>query len=125
MKRDLALIRDLLLRIEATPANRDARLDTTEVDEDVVHEHLEMLIDAGLIEGTVLAAGSGHARIYDVRVKRLTWTGHEFLANAQNEGAWAKTLEFVRSKGGAVSLEIVKELLKRAVLDQFGLSRPG
>jgi len=44
----------------------------------------------------------------------ITWQGHEFLDNAQNDTVWNRVKAVVRERGGSVSFEVLKELVTRA-----------
>jgi hypothetical protein len=116
------LVRDILLAAEQTPANSFPKIEIPGQDEDAVLEHLELLIEAGLLEGKVRHSGMGGSRILLVHVDRLTWKGHEFLANARNEQVWSKTKAFLKERGGSMSFEIVKALLVKIAAQHFGLT---
>jgi hypothetical protein len=122
MKLDFDIIREILLKVEATPANQDAGpIKLLERDEDAVLEHIDLLREKGLIDANIQYAGSGNRRVYHAHVKRLTMAGHEFLANARNEGLWNQTKQLVMAKGGSVSFEVFKALLSQGALRWFGL----
>jgi predicted ArsR family transcriptional regulator len=122
MQFDIDVARRILLAIEATPANQypeDVVL--PDVDENDVLEHLECLIEDGLVDGTVAESGmGGDGRILAVHLTRLTRKGHDFLANARNDQVWNKTKVFVKEKGGAVSFEILKAVLIKMAAQHFG-----
>jgi hypothetical protein len=48
---------------------------------------------------------------------RMTWAGHEFLANARNNTVWKKVTSQITAKVGTVSVEVVKQLLVKATTD--------
>jgi hypothetical protein len=122
MQFDIDVARRILLAIEATPANQypdDVVL--PDLDENAVLEHIELLIDDGMIDGKVVESSMGDdGRIYAVHLRRLTRKGHEFLANARNDQVWNKTKVFVKEKGGAVSFEILKAVLIKIAGQHFG-----
>lgn len=123
MRFDMDVARQILLAIEATPANQypdDVTLEN--VDEDTVLEHIALLIDKGLIDGKTIPGGMGDKRLYGVHIEGLTWNGHEFLANARNEQVWSKTKSFVKEKGGSISFEILKALLVKIAAQHVGLT---
>jgi DNA-binding transcriptional ArsR family regulator len=123
MRFDLDLVREILLQVEAAPANQDVgSVDVPSYSQDVVHEHIELLSDRGLIEANIRRAGSGEKRVYYVYIKRLTWEGHDFLENARNEEVWAQTKAIVKEKGGSASFEVVTSLLSQVALKVFGLA---
>lgn len=95
MKRDMDLIRELLLRIESfeiepggtTPSLRPAFDTELQIDgytPDQVDYHLNHLIDAGLVEGQCSA---DHYFI----LQRLTWAGHDFLDSVRDPEIWRAT----------------------------------
>jgi hypothetical protein len=71
-----------------------------------------LLVQAGYIEGEEAPDG-WHA-------STLTWQGHEFLDAARDESRWNKAKKIVMEKGGAITFEMLKqlllELMKSAVL---------
>src|ERR1700730_526538 len=100
MKRDMDLIRDLLIGLEA-----DSRLDgqgwlTPDATENLgviglsehstqeVAYHLNLLIEAGLVRGNYGIGKEGMPAI-----SKLTWQGHEFLDDIRDPSIWSKTKE--------------------------------
>lgn len=123
MRFDIDVARQILLNLEATPANEyPDDVELPGVSEDEVLEHIELLIDEGLIEGKTISGGMGEKRLYGVHVERLTRKGHEFLANARNDQVWSKTKTFLIEKGGSVSFEIVKAVLVKFAAQHVGLT---
>ena len=110
MKRDIKLVRELLLVAEA-----DGTCDglNSKYGQEVVAGHVAILIDAKLIEGQVVCDEAGKP-CYAVIV-RLTWAGHEFLDNARNETVWNKVITSIKDTATTVSFEILSELLKVGV----------
>lgn len=121
MIRDFDLIRKMLLEIQAMPAGSETFTLSypEEFPQSVVDEHASILIDAGLIEGKVLRKAMG--KIAAVNIRGLTWAGHDFIDAAKNESIWGKAFAFVKEKGGAVTFEVLKELLKVLARDAAGL----
>jgi hypothetical protein len=70
MKRDLDLIRRILLCVEKSD---HAKL--PEVDERILNEHIHLLVDAGFVEGVETEDNPS----WSMAVERLTWKGQEFL----------------------------------------------
>ena len=118
MKLDLDLARELLLKIESTPANRPAETPELEGhDNDQVLEHLELLHEAGLIEAKIVRSGMGGARILAASVERLTWEGHDFLNKARQASTWKRAKDMVVAKGGPLTFDILKSVLTKLVTD--------
>ena len=118
MKRDMDLIRDILLKIEGDPSLDGTRYtEYTEVDfpehsRQEIFYHMDLLFEAQLTDG----APSMHAPC----VSRLTWDGHEFLAAIKDPGVWNKTKE--RAKGAAMlTLPIIIEIAKQEMKKHLGL----
>lgn len=90
MKRDMELIRKILLEIESW---KDTKPKIVQIDgyEDVaIGRHVELLYEAGLIySATPLQSGSSHAPA-TIFVKDLSWNGHEFISVMKNQSVWGK-----------------------------------
>jgi DNA-binding MarR family transcriptional regulator len=74
-----------------------------EIDYKTMTYHLCLMLESGLING------SEHTNKDRKRVliRRLTWEGHAFLANAKNPTLWNKLKELSSSAGG-FSLDVAK-----------------
>jgi hypothetical protein len=86
MKRDLDLVRRILLHMEegeASPSGWSAFVDDG-YDLGTIHFHVRLLHDAGLIEADEIVPGQWWP-------ERMTWSGHEFLDAARNEDLWRET----------------------------------
>lgn len=111
MKRDMDLVRDLLLKIEGHPGlNRVAQyqfgpgdIGITEENHTAVAFHLDLMIEAGLVQG--------NSAMRMPIVSGLTWQGHEFLDAIRDDGIWKKTKEGA-SRIGGWTVPIITELAK-------------
>ena len=110
MKRDLDLIRTLLIQIEDREeyenplSSHDINIEGYSIDQ--INYHLDLLNDAGMIEGWSDPDSSGTTWF----VQRLTWNAHEFLDAARNDNIWKKTKEKIKQIGSSVSFDIVKQI---------------
>ncbi|HCM0522269.1 TPA: DUF2513 domain-containing protein [Vibrio parahaemolyticus] len=85
MKRDMELIRKLLLTIEKNPR----QLEVEGYDKNQVKYHALLLIEAGFLDGNVSDTLANTSVVPSfVSVNRLTWDGHEFLDNIRKEEVW-------------------------------------
>ena len=92
MKRDLDLIREILLGIEANHTNKTTIAAEVGLnfkveghsDEEVAY-HLILLIDAGYVLGQKTSMQNM------VMVKGLTMTGHDYLDSVRDPEIWRKT----------------------------------
>src|SRR3989304_4745015 len=76
MKRDMDLVREILLKMEELPMKGDCH--NIHIDgrsEEEIIYHVRIMHEAGLIEAIDFTATDG----VDWRPKRLTYAGHEFL----------------------------------------------
>lgn len=111
MKRDMDLIRKILLEIELY--NGDDDIQTLRIEpypDGVITYHVSLLKDAGLIDATILF-GWGSVKPTGYSIRHLTWQGHEFLDACRNEGIWTKAKEKLQSIGGDVPLDVLKTVL--------------
>lgn len=83
----------------------------------------DKLLEAGLIDGTkkVFLDSGG---IPQIRIKSITWDGHEFLDNIRDKNVWEKS-KGILSKFSSVSIEIVRnvaaQVISNMVKSQMGL----
>ncbi|MEB3269902.1 MAG: DUF2513 domain-containing protein [Leptolyngbya sp.] len=117
MKRDLELLKKILMKVEELPVGRclSPPLGIEDYDEEIVFEHVRLLQEANFIEAIVVL----NPRTYEV--SRLLNDGHDFVANAKNPAIWKKTIDFLSKKGGDVSLALVKGLLVKIASNHLGL----
>jgi hypothetical protein len=115
MRRDMNLVRKVLLAVEA-----GNQLDPIEgCSEDEVKYHKKLVIDAGLAEGTAKKDSTKATDIpAAVIIRSLTWAGHDFVDAIGDESRWAKVKAFLADAGKQVTIETVKV----AVTQLFGFS---
>lgn len=120
MKRDLNLVRNILLDVESGSAGE--AIDGFEYDgkgRGEVLEHVQLLLDAGFIDG--LVATGGRNEPIGCVVFRMTWAGQEFLSKAKNDTLWKKVLAQAEEKGLSTSMAVVNGLLESAAKKYVGL----
>jgi len=120
MKRDMNLIRELLLFYES-----DCTLPYPTADESAITQHMIWLIEADLI-AVLLAnsSASGNPQSFipiDGRIMEkngrqcmhfpLTWNGCEFLAAARDNHRWHKSMQIV----GGFPFALINEYLKASI----------
>ena len=106
MKRDLDLVRQLMLQIEALPAAPPVQYRTSEIEDPVLLAHLEMLIEAGLVNGRI--SRSQGARGDVISVSGLTWQGHEWVEMVRSQSLWNEVKSTVLDGGGVLTFELTK-----------------
>ena len=118
-KRDLEIIRALLLRAEEAPLDEGefvyGMVDFMDAVTEAEAYHLILMRDAGLVEG----------RDANLGLFRITNSGHDYLDTIRNEGVWVKTKQIVAAEGGSMALELVKSLAlgfaRKQVEDRTGM----
>jgi hypothetical protein len=112
MKRDMDLVRAVLMEIEKAPFD-GGFLDVTvpgHSDEKLSY-HILLMHEAGLIEAIDLSTMDGMCW----KPKRLTCEGHEFLDAARNETFWAKAKDKVTTSTGTLTIEGLKIALNALI----------
>lgn len=103
MKRDMDLIRELMLRLEALPVTPGGLVhvvpDSREVqiegyDPDQIGYHLLLINSAGFITRSTKPARSG------IYFCRLSWAGHDFLDSVRSPDVWDRTKQAASAAGG-------------------------
>ena len=84
-----------------------------------VVEHIELMIDAGLIEGEAHTdPQNGRCGIFVI--SKLTWAGHDFLNAARSNDVWNATKRRI-GKAGSWTFGLVLEVLKEEAKCHIGL----
>ncbi len=118
MKRDIDLLRRILLDLESGSSNVRGTNDDDDGGEDpqTRNYHIQLLHDAGLIVADELVPGQWWP-------ERITWAGHEFLDLARNASSWDRAKSNVESKVGSAPFGIVQELLARDMRNALSSAR--
>nr|WP_294510085.1 DUF2513 domain-containing protein [uncultured Rhodopila sp.] len=118
MKRDMDLVRDILLKIESAPGKSswNVLIDGVEGEDKqkLLLAHLPLMRDAHLVKFLSLNAG-----IYTVMENiELTWEGHDLLDSVRSPEVWKKTKKGVEAAGG-FTIDLMKSLAKGFVKKQI------
>lgn len=123
MKRDLDLIRDILLHIEAMPPEQtdlsSKQLKNLCANEATIASHIKLLLDNKFIEVTHCVPQNENKDIYFIT--RITMSGYDYLDTIRNPKIWEATKEKLKSIGGTVSLEVVKDVAISVVRSYLGV----
>lgn len=121
MQRDLDFIRELLLAIEAQPAERPWSHSSEYVTPEnaKLYGHLDLLKGAGFV--TVQSRNLYHGGGQLWCGVNLTWEGFEFLDTIRNDRVWEETKRRVAATVGSVALSVVSELAKSVAKGLMGL----
>lgn len=119
MKRDLDLVRQVLLQVEALPAGPPAQYRTSEIDDPVLLAHFELVIAAGLVNGKI--ARSQGTRGDVISISGLTWEGHEWIEMVRSQTVWNEIKSTLLQHGGALTYELTKAVARRILRARLGL----
>ncbi len=120
MKRNLDLIRKLVLAVEDCPTG--TVLDEIQIDgytPEQIGYHSYLLVDSGLAEGIDVGTLSDTSPNW--LVQHLTSAGHDFADAARNESTWQKASDIVKEKAGSVTLDVMKQVLIGLVKNTLSL----
>ena len=121
MKRDMDLVRELLLRLEALPIRRGGIVHIPATADEIsvpghdvaeIEYHLSQLVKAGFIDEGGLRPSEG------IGFRSLTWEGHDFLDSVRDPKVWAKTKSGALAAGG-FTVDLLKDLAKGFVKKQI------
>jgi hypothetical protein len=120
MKRDMDLVRKILLVLEAhEEGNAPANFSIEGYSDEVVYHHCYLMKQANLLEADDVTDMSSTSPV--AVPLSMTWEGHDFLDAARDNSRWNKALEKVRSIGGNVTFGVLKALLVSMAKSQLGL----
>lgn len=109
MKRDMAIIREILLQCEQARSGFDLSSVCTSQDErDLYAYHVQLLDDGGYIIANVKRTAGGHA--ITVYIERMTWAGTELLESLRNESVFKETMKRLAKTAGVFSVSLVQSI---------------
>ncbi|MDE2698252.1 MAG: DUF2513 domain-containing protein [Gemmatimonadota bacterium] len=139
MKRDMDLVRGILLAIEEKEAREgcefrevldwlkgNEHITSSDKDKDKVLVHCGILVDGGLAEKCYDRTETNASRqdkwfFFPGSRIRLCWEGYEFLDNARQDKVWKKVKDKMANAGGTLSFEVVKMLVTELSKSAVGL----
>lgn len=102
MKRDMELVRLILLNIEGT-----TDVDLASYSDEQINYHQKLLYDRGFINGVAYPVLSR----WEIIDPELTWEGHDFLDDARDDRVWQEAMRQIGKNVGSVSLDVLKAVL--------------
>ncbi|MGH0678668.1 DUF2513 domain-containing protein [Bacillus luti] len=115
MKRDMELVRKLLVLVEEQDDNSKELKIPSDIDRKTAVYHLNLLEQAGFTENKIFYADSSPMWIHST----LTWDGHEFLDAIKNDTVWNKLKQTIAEKGGNIPFEVMKGLAVKIATTVF------
>ena len=107
MKRDMDLIRELLL------FHAGELTALSETDKDKINFHKYLLIDANFAVGNSLRLSNGY--LQNVIISNLKWDGYDFLENIREKSNW-ETIKEKASKLGSFAVPVIQRLAADLIL---------
>lgn len=125
MKRDLDLIRKILLTVENSKQRYAIdRLETLCTllnieDKQLVCYHVDLLLDAGFIKGTITKLmNNSYSSCF---IERLTNSGYNYLDSVRNDSIWKAVKDKLANFGGTATLAVVQDLAVSLIRSQLGI----
>ena len=121
MKRDMDLVRQILIEIERS---EDGNLDFDALgyERQQVYLHIELMEEHGLVDAVVVPVHRGPEHgILSCKVKRLRWDGHDFLDKIRDESVWEQAKRKCLDGTGGLSFELLKDCLIHVAKQKLGI----
>lgn len=118
MKRDMDLVRLILLEIEekyVSTALCNLQIDGYSMD--TVAYHCKILEEAGLISSYNPKYADN--RIHSFFVGPLTWEGNDYLDDIREEGMWKMVKEYITKNGLPLMVDIIKAVATTFITDKL------
>lgn len=118
MKRDMDLIRAILLACEVDEHGFAPRIEIEGYTQEQIGYHAVLLGEAGLAKvNNVTTMGSPSPR---AQIVSLTWEGHEFLDSARDNQIWNLAKDSINKLGGA-SIQVWVIVLTGLIKKHLGI----
>jgi len=121
MKRNMDLIRDILLKVESDEHGfyRD-NLNIEGYTQEEIGYHIVLLGEAGLAHVAEVTAHGDKSPAGIIT--RLTWDGHEFLDAARDRKIWNKAKDQIGKTLASAGFQVLMLVLNNLAKQQLGLS---
>lgn len=109
MKRDLDLVRSILIYVEKAEGEVDAEdLVTDDWPFEIVAYHVRLMAHHGLVDLSDDVRDM-NGETLSLVVSGLTWDGQDYLDAIRDPKVWAKVKKTVKEAVGSTTLEVVKQ----------------
>jgi hypothetical protein len=109
MKRDMELIREILLMIESNKHGfASQKIEIPGYTQEQIGYHAVLLGEAGLVKVHDITCMESDSPVG--MISRLTWEGHEFLDSARDNNRWNQAKDMI-DKVSSVSMSVLTALL--------------
>lgn len=124
MKRDMELVREILIQTEESGAEEVLMGDKMAEEvggfsHEEVNYHIGIMVEGGLLDASITRSSTG--MVVGTTIRRLTWEGHEFLDAARNSDIWAQVQDAASEKSLSLTIDVMKNALKHYTEEKLGL----
>lgn len=120
MKRDMELIRRVMLEVEKSKDPYELVDPKFEGhNETEISYHISLLDDAGLLHGQDRSA----IGVFRWSAGALTWAGHEFVEAVRDDSVWKEALAITAKSGDGTVFEILNKALMQILEKRTGLEK--
>ena len=107
MKRDMDLVRDILLKVEkADRALTSDDMHKLKQNDSLIDYHVELLTQHKLLDADITHDWNND--IVGLNIAGLTWEGRDFLEGMRNPTLWEKVKSTLKESGAFASFEVIK-----------------
>jgi Hypothetical protein (DUF2513) len=110
MKRDMDIIRQILLNTEDDKYPYGGRVHLDGVSDEICGRHVALIFDAGLAEGRLIKSDA--LGIVGASIDRLTSIGHDFCDGIRQDTIWNAAKKHVIKPGASYGLSLLVEWVK-------------
>lgn len=107
MKRDMDLVRDILLMVEkADRALTSDDMHKLKQSDSLIDYHVELLTQHKFLDAEITHDWNND--IVGLNIAGLTWEGQDFLEGMRNPTLWEKVKSTLKESGTSASFEVIK-----------------
>jgi hypothetical protein len=122
MKRDLQLVRELLIFFEEKEKDIPVKIPPIEGRGNFeIMNHLVLMYEAGFLRCERIRSSTDPERVIEVLPFELTWHGHEFLQSIRDDNIWNKLNEQIVKPSASWTVTLVSEWLKNEIRQKIGI----
>ncbi len=115
MKRDMDLVRDILLFVEEAGSPVDIEeISLPKRNPDEVEYHVKIMASAGLLDASVSYGWDGS--MVGACIDGLTWDGQDMLDAMMDARVWSKAMDAIRRNVGSTTFGVVKSMCEAAAV---------
>lgn len=119
MKRDMDLVRYILIRVGDSGGYIDAKdlLCDKYSDLNQIHYHIKIMTEAGLIDSRTIIKRTNNSQKVKCTIDSITLRGNDLLSVFRNDTVWNKTKNKIQTMVGDAPLEIYEHIAKENIKD--------